>query len=74
MCQDRPGDDLGLTHQFLSIMLGVRRSGITDQLHMREGIGAIRSTRGNVRILDGNKMGEIAGGEVTVCRKMNMSA
>ena len=66
MCQDRLGDDLGLTHQFLSIMLGVRRSGITDQLHMLEGIGAIRSTRGNVRILDRNKLEEIAGGSYGV--------
>lgn len=62
MCQDRLGDDLGLTHQFLSIMLGVRRSGITDQLHLLEGIGAIRSTRGNIRIVNRSKLEDIAGG------------
>ncbi|NHT78575.1 Crp/Fnr family transcriptional regulator [Rhizobiaceae bacterium CRRU44] len=66
MCQDRLGQDLGLTHQFLSIMLGVRRSGITNQLHLLEGIGAIRSTRGNIRILDRAKLEEIAGGSYGV--------
>jgi CRP-like cAMP-binding protein len=69
MCQDRLGDDLGLTHQFLSIMLGVRRSGITDQLHLLEGIGAIRSTRGNIRILDREKLEDIAGGSYGVAER-----
>ncbi|WP_430252296.1 Crp/Fnr family transcriptional regulator [Neorhizobium sp. DAR64860/K0K1] len=69
MCQDRLGDDLGLTHQFLSIMLGVRRSGITDQLHLLEGIGAVRSTRGNIRILDREKLKEIAGGSYGVAER-----
>lgn len=69
MCQDRLGDDLGLTHQFLSIMLGVRRSGITDQLHLLEGIGAIRSTRGNIQILNRAKLEDIAGGSYGVAEK-----
>lgn len=69
MCHDRLGNDLGLTHEFLSIMLGVRRSGITDQLHLLEGIGAIRSTRGNIRILDRDKLEEIAGGSYGVAEK-----
>ncbi|WP_105422590.1 Crp/Fnr family transcriptional regulator [Neorhizobium sp. T25_27] len=66
MCHDRLGDDLGLTHEFLSIMLGVRRSGITDQLHLLEGIGAVKSTRGNIRIVDRGKLQEIAGGSYGV--------
>jgi CRP-like cAMP-binding protein len=69
MCQDRLGDDLGMTHQFLSIMLGVRRSGITDQLHLLEGIGAIKSTRGNIRILDRSKLEDIAGGSYGVAER-----
>lgn len=69
MCHDRLGNDLGLTHEFLSTMLGVRRSGITDQLHLLEGIGAIRSTRGNIRILDRSKLEEIAGGSYGVAER-----
>jgi CRP-like cAMP-binding protein len=46
MVHDRiDGDDLPLTHEFLGIMLGVRRSGVTDQIHLLEGIHAIKPTR-----------------------------
>ncbi|MFK0334404.1 Crp/Fnr family transcriptional regulator [Rhizobium sp. NPDC090275] len=54
--------DLPLTHEFLALMLGVRRSGITNELHVLEGIHAIRATRGNVRILDRQKLEAIAAG------------
>lgn len=63
MVHDRmDGDDLPLTHEFLGLMLGVRRSGVTDQIHLMEGIQAIKARRGNVRILDRAKLMEIAGG------------
>jgi CRP-like cAMP-binding protein len=63
MCHDRiEGDELPLTHDFLGLMLGVRRSGVTNQLHILEGLQAIRSTRGIVRILDRDKLIKIAGG------------
>ncbi|MBY3070801.1 Crp/Fnr family transcriptional regulator [Rhizobium laguerreae] len=63
MCHDRiDGNDLPLTHEFLALMLGVRRAGVTDELHILEGMHAIKSTRGNVRITDRNKLIEIAGG------------
>ncbi|MBB3965389.1 Crp/Fnr family transcriptional regulator [Rhizobium metallidurans] len=55
-------DDLPLTHEFLALMLGVRRSGITNELHILEGIHAIRATRGNVRILSREKLEAIAAG------------
>jgi CRP-like cAMP-binding protein len=62
MCHDRiDGDDLPLTHEFLSIMLGVRRSGVTNELHIIEGMKAIKATRGNIRILDRSRLEEIAG-------------
>jgi CRP-like cAMP-binding protein len=63
MCHDRlDGDNLAVTHEFLALMLGVRRSGVTNELHVLEGLQAIRSTRGNVRVLDREKLIEIAGG------------
>ncbi|RWY68572.1 Crp/Fnr family transcriptional regulator [Rhizobium leguminosarum] len=63
MCHDRiEGNDLPLTHDFLALMLGVRRAGVTDELHILEGMHAIKSTRGNVRILDRDMLIEIAGG------------
>jgi CRP-like cAMP-binding protein len=63
MCHDRiHGHDLPLTHEFLSLMLGVRRSGVTDELHILEGVHAIKATRGNVRILNRDILIEIAGG------------
>jgi CRP-like cAMP-binding protein len=63
MCHDRLQiDDLPLTHEFLSLMLGVRRSGVTNELHVLEGLHAIKATRGNVRILHRQKLEDIAGG------------
>ncbi len=62
MVHDRTeGDDLRLTHKFLGIMLGVRRSGVTDQLHILEGTLAIKATRGNVHVNRRSKLEEIAG-------------
>jgi CRP-like cAMP-binding protein len=63
MVHDRmDGDDLPLTHEFLSLMLGVRRSGVTDQIHMLEGAHAIRARRANITVLDRGKLREIADG------------
>jgi CRP-like cAMP-binding protein len=62
MSHDRiDSDDLPLTHEFLALMLGVRRSGVTDHLHIAEGNHAIKATRGNIRILDRAKLIAIAG-------------
>jgi CRP-like cAMP-binding protein len=53
MAHDRVGDDrLPLTHEFLSLMLGVRRSGVTTALQALEKKGLISRNRGNVVILD----------------------
>jgi CRP-like cAMP-binding protein len=63
MCDDRiEGRNLSLTHEFLSIMLGVRRSGVTNELHILEGMHTIKATRGNVEITDRQKLEEVAGG------------
>ncbi len=56
MAQDRLGDDLRLTHDFLSIMLGVRRSGVTIALGALAKAGIIAQKRGHIRILDRAKL------------------
>ena len=62
MCHDRvDGDQMELTHEFLSMMLAVRRSGVTVTLHTLEGTGAIRSTRGLVTVVNRARLEEIAG-------------
>jgi CRP-like cAMP-binding protein len=45
-------DAVAVTHEFLALLLGVRRQGVTVALHELEGKGLIRATRGEVRILD----------------------
>ena len=53
MAHDRvDGSQVPLTHEFLALMLGVRRPGVTVALHILEGHGLIRSTRGTIEVLD----------------------
>lgn len=62
MCHDRAeGDQLEITHEFMSMMLAVRRSGVTVTLHTLEGTRAIRLARGVVTITDRARLEEIAG-------------
>jgi len=62
MCHDRvDGDVLPTTHEFLSIMLGVRRPGVTEALHILEGARVIRAERGLVTVLDRAKLEQVAG-------------
>jgi CRP-like cAMP-binding protein len=55
-------DELIITHEFLALLLGVRRQGVTVTLHELEGKGLIRSTRSHVRILDREGLQEAANG------------
>jgi CRP-like cAMP-binding protein len=52
MVGDRVGEQFKITHEFLSLMLAVRRSGVTLALQNLEGRGLITSTRGKVSILN----------------------
>jgi CRP-like cAMP-binding protein len=62
MAHDRQdSDDLSLTHEFVAVMLGVRRSGVTDALHALEGAGLIRASRGVVRITSRKGLLALAG-------------
>jgi CRP-like cAMP-binding protein len=52
MCHDRlDGDTLSLTHEFPSVMLGVRRSGVTVAMQTLKRQGLIRGGRGFVEIV-----------------------
>ena len=63
MCQDRTGDpNLALTHEFLALMLGTRRPGVTDALHMLEGKHLIKSTRGICLVTDRQGLIDLVGG------------
>ncbi|MBB2752892.1 UNVERIFIED_ORG: CRP-like cAMP-binding protein [Rhizobium aethiopicum] len=53
MLNDRADNQvLHLTHEYMSFMLGVRRSGVTGALHVLEGEKLIKSVRGKVTVLD----------------------
>lgn len=53
MTRDRmPADEFLLTHEFLGMMLGVRRTTVTDVMGSLQKAGLIRYSRGHVTILD----------------------
>ncbi|AYD01580.1 Crp/Fnr family transcriptional regulator [Neorhizobium sp. NCHU2750] len=61
MCHDRTdGDEISLTHEFLSIMLAVRRPSVTTALHMLEGRKLIYSERGMIIVRDRPALEEFA--------------
>ncbi len=51
MCHDRStGDEMPLTHEWLSLMLGVRRPSVTTALHELEGKHLIGMDRGYITV------------------------
>jgi CRP-like cAMP-binding protein len=62
MAADRVEGELPLTHEFLAIMLGVRRSGVTTALQELERTGLIAHRRGFVTILDREGLEENSNG------------
>ena len=62
MAHDRIGDDtLPLTHEFLSLMLGVRRAGVTEALHALRERGLISYGRGQIALKDRKGLERAAG-------------
>ena len=62
MCDDRlDGADMPLTHEFMSIMLAVRRPSVTTALHILEGNRLIRAERGCIVVRDRAGLEEFAG-------------
>jgi CRP-like cAMP-binding protein len=57
MTRDRmPSDDFLLTHEFLGMMLGVRRTTVTDVMGGLQRAGFIRYRRGHVTLLDPERL------------------
>jgi CRP-like cAMP-binding protein len=62
MCQDRADShEFPMTHKFLSVMLAVRRAGISEALTSLESKKAIRALRGRVVVLNRSFLEEEAG-------------
>lgn len=59
MTHDRVhGEAFELTHEFLSLMLGVRRAGVSVAMGVLQSAGIVRYTRGRVTILDRPRLEE----------------
>jgi hypothetical protein len=53
MWQDRlQTRHLTMTHEFLALLLGVRRQGVTLALHDLEGRGFVKGTRNRITVVD----------------------
>lgn len=62
MAHDRlDGDELPLTHEFISLMLGVRRAGVTVALHALSQQALIHQARGTIHIVDREGLELVAG-------------
>ena len=63
MAHDRlDGDEVHLTHEFLAIMLGVRRAGVTTALHELESAALISTARSRIAVLDREGLQKTANG------------
>jgi len=63
MSQDRlEQSEIRLTHEFLALMLGVRRPGVTIALHRLEDLGLVASKRGVTEILNRDGLRKYAKG------------
>jgi CRP-like cAMP-binding protein len=57
MCQDRADSvELQLTHEFIAVMLGTRRAGVSEAAAKLQDEGVIRYRRGSINVLDRQKL------------------
>lgn len=62
MAHDRVKDNtLPLTHEFLSLMLAVRRAGVTEAVHSLVSRGHIEAHRGTIVVLNRKGLEQVAG-------------
>jgi CRP-like cAMP-binding protein len=62
MAHDRVAEDrVPLTHEFLSLMMGVRRAGVTEALHELARLNLTKAARGEITILNRRGIERIAG-------------
>ena len=63
MCHDRlEEDEIPVTHEFISMMLGVQRSGATIAVQTLEGTGIIKAKRGRITVRDRDGLVALADG------------
>ncbi len=75
MTADRVGrEQFVLTHDFLSIMLGVRRAGISEAADALSRLGAIEYRRGLVKVLDKDRLDAAACECYQACRLAFLTA
>lgn len=61
MCSDRLLDDeIALTHEFLSVMLNVRRAGVTQAIQSLQKTGMLTAQRRRIKIVDRRRLEEFA--------------
>lgn len=74
MCHDRSDtDSVAVTHEMLSIMLGVRRPGVTEAMIKLEELGFIRGSRGRAEITDRRGLEQFAGSAYGVAERQYRS-
>jgi CRP-like cAMP-binding protein len=63
MCHDRvDGDELTITHEFMSMMLGAQRSSVTLATQTLEGIHLIKARRGRITVTNRQGLEALADG------------
>jgi CRP-like cAMP-binding protein len=63
------GRDLPLVHEFIAIMLAVRRSGVTTAMHVLEGKHAVRAVRGRIQLRNREVLVEMAAGSYGIAER-----